>query len=82
MRNKPSVIIKRKGCERAGDALCLLPGGDMYRLECHTGFLGGSFQQRDIFGGEGTLTGIRQHRIMGQGDSARNFNPSESMENA
>ena len=25
---------------------------------------------------------LRQHRIMGQGDSARDFDPSESMENA
>ena len=30
----------------------------------------------------GTYYILRQHRIMGQGDSARNFDPSESMENA
>ena len=66
MRNKPSVIIKRKGRERAGDALRLLPSGDMYRLECHTGFLGSSFQQRDIFGGKGTLTGIIQRETGGK----------------
>ena len=29
-----------------------------------------------------TADGLRQHRIMGQGDSARDFDPSESMENA
>ena len=28
------------------------------------------------------ITLLRQHRIMGQGDSARDFAPSESMENA
>ena len=31
---------------------------------------------------ERVLISLRQHRIMGQGDSARDFAPRESMENA
>ena len=38
------------------------------------------FKQSTISPGSSIF--LRQHRIMGQGDSARDFDPSESMENA